>query len=101
MPPLHHGCRSVRAPIVKQQYSVTDKSGQRASRGPDGGQPVDARTTYNSWLNRQPAEFQDDVLGPKRAKLLREGVSVDRFTDDSGRVLSLDQLREREGLTLQ
>ena len=96
-PPLHHGCRSTRSPIVKPQYSVTSKGGERASM--DG--PVDARTTYNSWLKRQPTEFQNDVLGPERAKLLREGMSVDRFTDDSGRVLSLDQLREREGLTLQ
>ena len=101
MPPLHYGCRSVRTPIVKPEYSVTDKAGQRASRGPDGGQPVDARTTYNSWLKRQPSEFQDDVLGKERAKMLRDGVSVDRFTDDAGRTLTLDQLREREGLTLQ
>lgn len=97
IPPLHHGCRSTRAPVVKRQYSVSNKSGERASM--EG--PVDARTTYNSWLKRQPSDFQDDVLGPERAKLFRQGLSVDRFTDDKGRVLNLKQLREREGLTLQ
>lgn len=95
-PPGHYGCRSVMLPIVKPEYRIAAQ-GERASM--DG--PVDNRTTYGGWLKKQPADFQDDVLGPERAKLFRSGkVSIDKFTDDMGRTLSLDELAAREGLTL-
>lgn len=97
-PPAHFGCRSVRVPIIKPNYSVfgTDR-GTRASK--DG--PVSADLTYAGFLRKQSSSFQDDVLGPERAKLFRSGrVSIDRFTDDLGRTLTLDELRMREGLTL-
>lgn len=58
--------------------------------------------TYNSWLKRQPAVFQYEVLGPERAKLFRSGgLSLDKFADDSGRLYTLDELRAREGITLE
>jgi hypothetical protein len=61
----------------------------------DGQVPKDV--TYQEWLRRQPPEFQDDVLGPTRAQLFRDGdVSLDRFVDESGEQLTLDQLRIRE-----
>ncbi|MEH6784762.1 MAG: minor capsid protein [Alcanivorax jadensis] len=95
-PPAHFGCRSIMVPVVKEQYRI-ETLGQRASM--DG--PVDNRTTYGGFLRRQSKEFQDDMLGPRRAKLFRSGkVSIDRFTDDLGRTLTLDELRAREGLTL-
>jgi len=95
-PPAHFGCRSLMVPVVKAQYRI-EMLGERASK--EG--PVSNQLTYGGWLRQQSKEFQDDVLGPKRAALFRSGkVSIDRFTDDLGRTLTLDELRAREGLTL-
>ena len=59
-------------------------------------------TTYQDWLKRQSAAFQDDVLGPARGKLFRDGgLSVDRFTDNTGKMLTLDQLRARDAAAFQ
>jgi len=53
--------------------------------------------TYGQWLKDQPASVQDQVLGPKRAELFRSGgLKIDRFFNDKGQLLSLDQLRERD-----
>lgn len=96
MPPLHYSCRSLRLPVVKAQYR-NDTMGERASM--DG--PVSNQTTYGGWLKGQSKEFQDDILGPERARLFRSGkVPIDRFTDSGGRALSLDELRAREGLEI-
>lgn len=96
-PPAHYNCRSRRVWVVKPEFAVPGFEGKRASY--EG--PVDAKTTFGSWLKKQSKEFQDDVLGPERAALFRSGeVSIDRFTDDAGRTLTLDELRSREGLTL-
>jgi SPP1 gp7 family putative phage head morphogenesis protein len=57
---------------------------------------VPARTTYQQWLQGQPAEIQDDILGPKRGKLFREGgLTLDRFVNRQGDELTLDEIRER------
>jgi len=95
-PPLHYRCRSIRVPEVKEEYRLGGL-GERASM--DG--PVDNQLTYGGFLRRQSKEFQDDVLGPRRAALFRSGkVKINQFTDDAGRVLTLDELAAREGLTL-
>jgi hypothetical protein len=95
-PPQHHRERSARLPWIPPEYAIIKKSERASMNG-----PVDSRTTYGGWLRDQSPEFQDDVLGVERAKLFRSGkVSVDKFTDDSGRTLTLAQLREREGVTL-
>jgi hypothetical protein len=58
---------------------------------------VPATTTYEQWLKRQPASFQDTVLGPSRGKLFRNGdLSIGRFVDSQGRTLTLDELRRLE-----
>ena len=54
---------------------------------------VPASTTYDEWLRRQPTEFQDEVLGLKKAKVFREGLHLDRFIDQTGRELTLKQLK--------
>lgn len=96
IPPIHFNCRSIRTPIIKPQFRI-DTMGERASMNG----PVSNRTTYGGWLKGQSEEFQNDVLGPKRASLFRSGqVSIDKFTDSDGRVLSLDELSAREGLEI-
>jgi len=72
--------------------------GTRASA--DG--QVDANLSYGEWLKRQPAEVQDEVLGPTRGKLLRAGkLTMDRFYNDRGRYLTLDELRERNATAFE
>jgi len=97
-PPMHYNCRSVRVPVVDDRFAALREGATRASK--DG--PVSSQTTYNSWLKKQPDSFQSEVLGPERAQLFRSGgLSLDKFTDDAGKVYTLDELRAREGITLE
>jgi SPP1 gp7 family putative phage head morphogenesis protein len=77
-PPRHVNCRSTLIPVVA------------------GLKPVPVRS-YAEWLRGQPEAVQDDILGPARGKLFRAGkLTIDRFTDSAGRVLTLEQLRKRD-----
>ena len=97
-PPAHFGCRSTIVPIVDPKISpISGLKGQRPSVGAQGAKQVPATTTYEQWLKRQPASFQDTVLGPSRGKLFRNGdLSIGRFVDSQGRTLTLDELRRLE-----
>ena len=54
---------------------------------------VPGKTTFSAWLKKQPRDFQDEYLGPKRAKLFRSGeVTLDKFTLKSGDVIPLETL---------
>lgn len=58
---------------------------------------VPARTTFNEFLKRQSNSFQDNYLGPARAKAFREGkFSLDRAVDATGKTLTLEQLKLTE-----
>jgi hypothetical protein len=58
---------------------------------------TDDMITYPDWLRKQPVKFQNEVLGPGRAKLWRQGkVSAGDFVDRSGKVLTIEQLRKLE-----
>lgn len=75
-PPRHIRCRSTDMPVLL-------------------GMEAMPRTTYAQWLKRQSKETQDDILGPARGKLYRQGkVEVGRFTDAKGKTLTLKQLRK-------
>lgn len=51
---------------------------------------------YNDWLARQPATFQDQVLGPTKAKLFRTGkIKMDQFVDVKGNELTLAELAKQ------
>ncbi|WP_426730222.1 minor capsid protein [Myxococcus faecalis] len=53
--------------------------------------------SYEDWLRKQSRAFQDEVLGPTRAQLWREGgLPLGRFTDASGKTLTLEQLHAVE-----
>lgn len=109
-PPIHMNCRSVRVPVIDGRGVGTrpaDAATERELAGLRGparrravarlvGQ-VPADTTYAQWLRRQASAFQNEVLGPTRARLFRRGeVDLDGFVDDRGRELTLRQLYERE-----
>lgn len=54
---------------------------------------VPATTTYQDFLKRQPAGFQDEVLGKTKGRLFRSGgLTVDQFVDRAGNELTLAQL---------
>lgn len=74
-PPRHPGCRSIVIEILKDF-------------------PPPKSETYAEWLKRQPAEVQDDILGPNRGKLLRSGrYDVGDFVDVKGTPLTLAEIR--------
>lgn len=98
-PALHWGCRSIRVPIVQQGVALDLPGGGRTA---SSVRPLDARVTYGGWLKKQPEAVQDEVLGVERANLFRSGkISIQRFTDATGKVYTLEQLKEREGLALE
>lgn len=100
-PPLHHNCRSTVLIVLKDEYAGRGNINKRASK--DG--PVD-NESYYSWLNKQPKDFQDDVLGETRGKLLRSGgLSADKFAalqlDKNFKPLTLDEMRSREPMAFK
>lgn len=90
---IHWRCRSTKLPILKDARSLGIKdAGARASM--DGQVPRDMN--YAEWLGKQSAARQDEVLGPTRGKMMREGgLKVATFFNDKGQFLTLDQLNER------
>lgn len=83
LPPSHYNCRSVTAPLLPEEVKMVN------------GKPtkVKPEETYSSWLKRQPAKFQDDVLGKERAELFRSGkLEIRQFVDSKFRPLSLAEL---------
>jgi len=98
--PLHPGCRCTITPILKswQELGIPAKDIDAGTRASMDGQ-VPASMTYGEWLEGQPRDVQDEALGPTRAEMFRSGeVTIDRFTDDKGRPMTLEQIRRREGL---
>lgn len=96
-PPVHVNCRSTTVPVLDPDLGLgfLDRGATRASK--DG--PVGAGTTYYGWLKRQPARFQDAVLGLERGRLFRNGgISAERFAalslDRNFKPRTLDELRE-------
>lgn len=124
-PPAHFNCRSVMVAVMDGVELAGDRpfvadARTRAKRERDfrrtakeDGVPLSevrrrwaeervgtlpARTDYSSWLAAQSQALQDEILGPARAKLFRAGAPLERFTDASGRRLTLRELRGELGL---
>ena len=56
---------------------------------------ISAKKTSDSWLRDQPTWFVESSLGKTRAKLFIDGdLHIDRFTDMTGRELTLDELKQ-------
>lgn len=97
LPPAHPNCRSTTAPVISSEFDFLDKGAKRAAKGAEGGQQVDASTTYYDFLKQQPAWFQDEALGPVRGKIFRNsGISAEEFrtisVDGFGRPLTLNEM---------
>ncbi|VFS60093.1 phage minor head protein [Leminorella grimontii] len=93
---LHWCCRSTETLITKSWREMgidIDEMppGTRASM--DGQVPAD--TTYLEWLKNQSAARQDEILGPTRAKLMRDGgMAPESFYTDKGKFLTIEQLKK-------
>lgn len=95
---LHWCCRSTAAPVTKSFKELGLDIGEfrPTTRASMGGQ-VPAQQTYADWLKKQPAARQDEILGPTRGKLLRQGgLKLEGFYNNQGSFLTLQQLRERD-----
>lgn len=98
-PPYHWGCRTSLVPVLKDEFAREIPGSTRPSIGPDGVALVSSKTSYKEWLARQPAAFQRDILGPNRYALFSKGeLSLDKFIDDNGKTLTLEQLKDLEPL---
>ena len=92
-PPEHFNCRCVTVPVLASGRDLGGRlpPAQRASM--TGLAPASLK--FPEWLLSQPAAVQDDVLGPARGRLFRAGdLDLGDFTDDRGRLLTLDELDE-------
>jgi SPP1 gp7 family putative phage head morphogenesis protein len=90
-PPQHWGCRSVRVALIGSKLI-----GKRPAVG-DTTKSVDADVSYGEFLARQSAAFQDEVLGPTRGRLFRQGgLTLDRFVNQQGKYYTIDQLETLE-----
>ena len=115
IPPIHMNCRSLRAPVVDgrklgSRPATTATEKQLAGlRGPARRRAVDKLTgrvpaseSYTTWLRKQSAGFQNDVLGPTRGRLFRSGeLDLKGFVDNSGNQFTLRQLYDQDQGTFQ
>lgn len=96
---LHWNCRSTSVPVTKswaELGGVDIGEFNPATRASMDG-TVPAETTFAEWIKKQSAARQDEILGPTRGKLLREGgLTLDRFYNERGKYLDLKTLRERD-----
>lgn len=93
---IHWCCRSTSMPIIASYEALKLAKGlPEGTRASMDGQ-VPQSTTYGDWLSKQSAARQDEILGPERGKLMRqEGLKLDAFYNDKGKLILLDELRER------
>lgn len=119
-PPGHFNCRSVMIavldgvelagdrPFVADERTRAKREADFRREAKERGVPIQqvrqewaakhvgnvpAATTYQDWLKGQPHSFQDEVLGPARAQMFRDGLPLERFVDASGKRLTLKQLQ--------
>lgn len=97
--PRHWSCRSVISPITKsfRELGLDIPEFSPTTRAATGG-PVAANMTFAQFIDRKGKLFADDLLGPGRAELWREGkITLPQLLDQSGRPLTLKELRRRYG----
>lgn len=123
-PPYHPNCRTYIGHLVKGQESLQGtrsatggQSGKEAKESFEKRQDrtdkkvkyrgkrdmtifkpgqIPANTNVEKWLASQPKWFIEDTLGPTQAELfIKGGLPLKRFTDMTGRPLTVKQLRQR------
>lgn len=95
---LHWQCRSTSVAVVKswREMGINIDDFSPSTRASMDGQ-VPADLSYPQWLAKQGASRQDEILGPTRGALLRQGgMTVEQFSNNKGRWLTLAELRSRD-----
>jgi hypothetical protein len=92
-PPRHFNCRSTLVPVTKSfeelGIDATEQKGTRASM--DGQVPDDI--TFDQYLEGKSREFQDELLGERRAELWRQDrITLQQLVDQRGRPLTVEEL---------
>ena len=101
-PPFHVNCRTSVVFILKKEF----RGDQSGSKRRAGKERIDAKMSYYDWLLTQSKEFQDDVLGKTRAKLLRDGgLFAEQFAklslDKNFNPLTLKQMKAKNPLIFE
>lgn len=97
---LHWRCRSAQIPVLKSHKDLgidvpEIEVGGKTRASMDGQLPAD--TSYADWIKKQSAARQNEVLGPTRARLLREGkLEMADLYSARGELLTLDDMRKRD-----
>jgi len=92
--PRHWNCRSVLVPITfsYKELGLDIPEVAAGTRASDLGQ-LPQTTTFESFLKRHDAKYLDNLLGPGRAKLYRDGkITLQQLVGGTGRELTLKQL---------
>lgn len=99
--PIHWNCRSIMLPVTKTfrelGIDMDEFDPSTTTRSANGG-PVAADLSFGAYLKRKPDSFVDDLLGPGRAQLWRDGkIKLPQLLDQTGRPLTLKELRKKYG----
>jgi hypothetical protein len=90
---FHFNCRSFSIGITKSWKELgfdIDEAPISTRQSMNGQVPADL--SYGDWLRKQPTDIQNDVLGKTRAKLFRDGASIESFANNKGKLLTLKDL---------
>lgn len=96
--PAHPRCRSVLIPVTKSFREMgIDKDEVTAEKRASMDGQVAGKSNFEDWIGRQSVVRQDEVFGPQRAQLYRDGqVTFRDLFRANGEYKSLDELRRVE-----
>jgi len=97
-PPFHVNCRTSLTYVLRDisDFGIDIDETPRDTRASMNGQ-VSAGQDYGEWLRKQPAAFQDEVLGEQKGALFRRGgLDMDDFLRRDGSEMTLDELQKSE-----
>lgn len=93
--PRHWNCRSVLTAITYtyKELGIDIPEAPPGTRASDLGQ-IPADTSFESFLGRHDAAYVDNLLGPGRAQLWRDGkITLQQLVGGDGRELTLKRLK--------
>ena len=93
-PPRHFNCRSTLVPVLKsfEELGLPPTQFPEGTRASLDGQ-VPGNITFDAFLKGKTKTFQDQLLGPARAKLWRAGkITLNQLVDMRGNPLTIDEL---------
>jgi len=96
-PPWHFNDRCVCVPITKtfKELGLNIDEPGASTRASDEGQ-ISGNTTFDDFLKTKSEAYQDEMLGPGRADLWRNGkITLRDLVNGKGRPLTLDELKAK------